>query len=92
MIMRVRIDDSSKLKVYQDIAPAIIEKYQGRILARGGEVYTHEGPEENKRIVIVEFPNITKAKEFYDSSEYLIAKQLRDGAAQFETISVECLE
>ena len=92
MIMRVKVTNPEHLKSYQDIAPSIIKKYQGKIIARGGEVITHEGPDENRRLVIVEFPSPTKATEFYHSPEYQEAIILRDGAADFEIISVECLE
>ena len=92
MIMRVKVTNSEYLKSYQDIAPNIIKKYQGKIIARGGEVITHEGPDESRRLVIVEFPSPTKATEFYNSPEYQEAITLRDGAADFEIISVECLE
>ena len=91
VVIRVRADDPSKLKEYQQVAPSIIDKYNGKLLARGGEVATLEGPEENRRIVIIEFPSLKVAKEFYNSEEYQNAIKLRSGVAEFELIAIEGL-
>lgn len=91
VVIRVRADDPGKLKEYQQVAPSIIDKYNGKFLARGGEVATLEGPEENRRIVIIEFPSLKVAKEFYNSEEYQNAIKLRSGVAEFELIAIEGL-
>lgn len=89
VVIRINVTDAEKLKAYQQVAPAIIEKYDGRILARGGEVVSLEGPEENRRIVMIEFSSLERAKEFYYSDEYSSAIELRQGAADFELIAIE---
>ena len=91
VVIRIQVHDPDKLKDYQQIAPAIIEQYQGRFLARGGEVTSLEGPEENRRIVMIEFPTLDQAKRFYHSEEYAKAIELRTEAADFEMIAVEGL-
>lgn len=89
VVIRISVNNPDKLKDYQQVAPSIIEKYHGKILARGGEVASLEGPEENRRIVIIEFPSFARAKEFYHSDEYTRAIELRKGAADFELIAIE---
>lgn len=89
VVIRVRANDPDKLKGYQQVAPSIISKYNGKLLARGGEVATLEGPEENRRIVIIEFPSLEIAIEFYNSEEYAQAIKLREGAAEFELIAID---
>ncbi len=89
VVIRVRANDPGKLKEYQQVAPSIISKYNGKLLARGGEVATLEGPEENRRIVIIEFPSLEIAIEFYNSEEYAQAIKLREGAAEFELIAID---
>lgn len=91
VILKIKVIDQEKLKEYQQVAPLIIEKFGGKILVRGGEVATLDGAEESCRIVIIEFSNIEEAKEFYKSTEYQKAIELRKGAAQFESIAVEGL-
>ena len=91
MIIRVSVQDPEKLKDYQGVAPSIIDQYEGKLLVRGGQVVTHEGEEESRRIVVIEFPSLEKAQAFYNSPEYTHAIKLREGAALFEMISVECI-
>jgi len=91
VVIRIAVNDPTKLKEYQQVAPSIIERFGGKLLVRGGEVASLEGPTENRRIVIIEFPSIEKAKNFYHSPEYTKAIELRIGAAEFELIAVEGL-
>lgn len=88
VVIRIKADDPALLKDYQKVAPSIIEKYNGRFLARGGEVVSLEGPEETRRIVIIEFPSLDDAKRFYHSDEYTNAIELRKGIATAEIIAV----
>ena len=89
IVIRVAVTDPDRFEEYKKIAPSIIEKFGGKLLARGGEVVSLEGPEENRRIVIIEFPSLETAKSFYHSAEYTAAIELRKGAAEFELIAVE---
>ncbi|TVV39449.1 DUF1330 domain-containing protein [Thalassolituus sp. C2-1] len=89
VILRITVHDPDKLKAYQKVAPAIIEQYEGTLLARGGEVVSLEGSTDNRRTVIIEFPTMEKAKSFYRSPEYTDAILLRKGAAEFEVMVVE---
>ena len=89
VVIRIQADEPSLLKDYQAVALAIIKKYKGKLLVRGGEVVTLEGPEENRRIVMIEFPSLDGAKEFYFSDEYTKAIELRKGRAEFEIIAVD---
>jgi len=91
IIIRVQVADPSKLKSYQDVAPSIIEKYNGKLIVRGGEVVSLEGPDENRRIVVIEFPSLDEAKKFYYSDEYEEAIKLRSSIAEFEMIAVDCI-
>jgi uncharacterized protein (DUF1330 family) len=74
------------------VTPGIIAKYDGRFIVRGGEMVTLEGPEEKWRIVVVEFPDLAKAKAFYHSPEYADAKKIRAGAAEAQFIAVSGVE
>jgi len=81
IIVKVNITNWDQYKEYMKVTPGVIEKFGGRFLVRGGDIITLEGPEETQRIVVVEFPSLEKAKEFYYSKEYTEAKKLREGAA-----------
>jgi uncharacterized protein (DUF1330 family) len=92
MIARVNVTDWDKYNEYIKVTPGIIAKFGGRFIVRGGETVTLEGPEEKWRIVVVEFPNIAKAKEFYYSPEYTDAKKIREGAALAQFVAIDGLD
>ena len=92
MIARVNVTDWDQYNEYMKVTPGIIAKYEGRFIVRGGEMVTLEGPEEKWRIVVVEFPNLAKAKEFYNSPEYTDAKKIREGAALAQFVAVSGVE
>jgi uncharacterized protein (DUF1330 family) len=92
MIARVNVTDWDKYNEYLKVTPGIIAKFGGRFIVRGGETVTLEGPEEKWRIVVVEFPDLKKAKEFYYSPEYTDAKKIREGAALAQFVAISGVE
>ncbi len=89
LIARVEVEDVALLKDYLAATPPIIEKYHGKFIARGGATITFEGPEETRRIVLIEFPSLSDAKAFYHSKEYTEVRKLREGIAVGEFIAVD---
>lgn len=89
VLVKVNAPDPEKLKPYQEVAPIAVKKYNGKILARGGDVVSLEGIAENRRIVMLEFENLSDAKSFYHSDEYQKAVSLRAGVAEFEMIAFD---
>ena len=89
VIAKINVTDRDRYKEYTKVTPGVVEKFGGRFIARGGEVMTLEGPEENRRVVIIEFPSLEKAKAFYFSKGYAEAKKLREGAAIASFIVVD---
>ena len=74
---------------YRTLAGAAVARHGGRFLARGGKHEVLEGAFPGKRVVILEFENYAKAKAFYDSPEYLPAREQRRGAAEFNLLIVD---
>ncbi len=89
LIVYMTISNGEQLKKYQAVTPAAIAKYDGRFLVRGGPKVTVEGPDEQRRVVVVEFPTFKRAQEFWDSPDYRAAAELRKGAAQFHAVIVD---
>jgi len=69
--------------------PRIIARFGGRFIARRPAPLTLEGPEETRRIVVIEFPSTERAKAFYESDDYQAIKKKRDGAGEGQFIIVE---
>ncbi len=72
-----KIDSQETLKKYTEFASIALKKYSVNILVRGGKSDCLEG-KNIPRTVILEFPNIDAAKEFYNSTEYQKAVNVLD--------------
>jgi uncharacterized protein (DUF1330 family) len=60
-VARSKINDPAEYKKYTDRVPAIIARYGGRVLARGGRFQILEGPQKFHRFVVIEFPSLEQA-------------------------------
>jgi len=91
VISEVEVLDASVVEQYRSLAQATIAKYGGRYLARAGRVEPIEGEWAPRHIVIVEFPTLERAHEWYRSPEYGEALRLRATALDRRLIFVEGL-
>ena len=91
LIANVVIKDSEKFQDYMKATPSIIKKFGGKFLVRGGDFEICEGSWNPKRIVVVEFESMQKAKQFYNSPQYEAIKHLRKSSAYTEWIFVDGL-
>jgi uncharacterized protein (DUF1330 family) len=89
VIARVDITDREQYQHYLRAAPPVIIQYSGRVIARSEAPLTLEGPDENRRIIIIEFPSVERAKEFYHSPEYQNVKKIRKDAGTGELIVID---
>ena len=77
-------------KKYTDRVPAIIAKYGGKVLARGGRFQIMEGPHKFQRFVVIEFSTFEQGVACFTSKEYDEAAAFRrTGAGEVETIMVD---
>ena len=85
-----RINDPVEYKKYTDLVPAIITKFGGKVLARGGRFQIMEGPDKVHRFIVIEFPTFEQGVACFTSPEYDKAAAFRrSGAGEVETIMVE---
>jgi uncharacterized protein (DUF1330 family) len=89
VIVQAEVTDSQKFGEYLKESPGIIARYGGKYIVRGGEKIILEGDDKEKRVVVIEFPTLEKAKEWYGSEEYQRIKRLREGAAVGSLIAVD---
>jgi uncharacterized protein (DUF1330 family) len=82
IIANVDVTDPAAYERYRKDVPATIEKYGGRFVVRGGAVEALEGSFVPKRIVIVEFPDVARAKAWWDSPEYRPLREMRQSASR----------
>src|SRR5215468_7540432 len=89
-VARSKINDPVEYKKYTDRIPAIIAKFGGKVLARGGRFRIMEGPDKFHRFVVIEFPTPEQGVACFTSREYDEAAAFRRaGAGEVETIIVE---
>ena len=80
-VARSKINDPAAYKRYTDRVPAIIARYGGKVLARGGRYQILEGPRKFQRFVVIEFPSLEQAVACHESAEYQEASAFRKGGA-----------
>ncbi len=89
-LARSRIVDAVEYRKYTDLVPAILGKFGGKVLARGGKFNILEGPENFERHIVVEFPSLERAQACFNSPEYNEAAAFRrSGAGINELVIVE---
>ena len=74
---------------YKKLTPASIAAYGGKFIVRGGATETLEGDWQPGRVVVLEFPDAGRARQWWNSSEYATAKTIRQSAANTKMILVE---
>jgi uncharacterized protein (DUF1330 family) len=91
VIIDIDVNDPIAYEEYKKEGAPTILAYSGKPLVRGGKTEVLEGSWEPKRMVILEFEDMVKAKRWWDSPEYNEAKKLRHKAAEANVILVEGL-
>jgi uncharacterized protein (DUF1330 family) len=81
VVVLVEVTDWERYSTYTQATPAVVAQFGGKFIVRGGKTATLEGPEEKRRVVVIEFPSFERAQAFYQSEGYQQAKMLRTGAA-----------
>ena len=89
IIVQIEVTDPAGYDDYNKIVPASLAAYGGKFAVRGGACETLEGSWQPKRVVVLEFPSMERAKQWWASDEYRDAKALRQRTAKTEMIVVE---
>jgi uncharacterized protein (DUF1330 family) len=89
VVVEVEVEDPVRYETYKQMVPPSLAAYDGRFIVRGGKVETLEGEWSPRRMVIVEFPSVEKAKAWWSSTEYAEARALRQATAKTQMIVVE---
>jgi uncharacterized protein (DUF1330 family) len=89
VIAEIDVQDSALFEEYRKLVPATITQYGGKYVVRGGATETKEGGWTPQRIVVLEFPSMARAREWYHSAEYAPALAMRLKAAKSRVIFAE---
>lgn len=89
-VARSKINDPDVYKRYTDQVPAIIARFGGKVLARGGDFRILEGNDKYHRFVVIEFPSLDDAEACWASQDYQDASaHRRGGGGEVELILVD---
>ena len=89
VIVEIDIVDPAGYEEYKKLASATVEKYGGKYIIRGGAVEMLEGDWNPKRIVVLQFDSIQRAKEWLNSEEYREPRKMRHRTARTRMVVVE---
>lgn len=90
-IYQAEVTDRDQYERYKPLASASITSAGGRYLVRGGAAKMLEGEPPHGRTVILEFPTMQAALDWYHGEEYTEARKLRETAAKARAYVVEGL-
>ena len=82
VIYQGEVLDAKRYDEYKAKAAASILAAGGRYLVRGGDVEVLEGEAPAGRTVVLEFPSMHAALDWYRSDEYTDIRKIRKGAAR----------
>ena len=88
VIVDIQVHDPGRYELYKPQAAAAVAAFGGRYLARGGQVDVLEGDWQPGRLVILEFPDVARAKSWLNSDEYREARALRHATAKSNMVVI----
>jgi uncharacterized protein (DUF1330 family) len=89
VIGEVDVTDPAAYEDYRKQVGAVVTKYGGRFIARGGKLEALEGGWSPKRLVLLEFPSMEQALKWYRSPEYAPLIKLRQKASRGKLVALE---
>jgi len=89
IVADLNVHDPEGVQEYRQRVPAVIAQFGGRYLTRGGDMQVLEGDREPSRIVILEFPDMAAARQFYNSPEYADLIPLRQKTCDSNVIIID---
>ncbi len=91
IIAIVQVTNPTQYEEYKKWSTLAMKAHNAEVCVRGGQVQLLEGDWAPERVVILKFPTFAVAKAFYETPEYLQAREARAGAAVMRMIAVEGL-
>jgi uncharacterized protein (DUF1330 family) len=92
VVVEVLITNEEEYEKYKPLASASVAAHGGSYKVRGGAVDSLEGDAVEGRIVVLEFPDLERARRWYRSDEYRAALSLRQAAARSRLFIVDGCE
>jgi uncharacterized protein (DUF1330 family) len=89
LIVEIEVRDPAGYEEYKRLAAQTIQAHGGRYLVRGGAVEVLEGEWMPRRLVILEFPSVERARQWWSSEGYQEARAIRVRTADARMLLAE---
>jgi uncharacterized protein (DUF1330 family) len=89
IIANVKVTNPVQYEQYKKFSSLAMQAHGVEVCVRGGAVEVLEGDWQPDRLVVLKFASVAKARAFYDSAEYALAREARAGAAVMRMLIVE---
>ncbi len=89
VIANIRVKDPEGYKEYVKLSGPAVEAHGGRFVVRAGDTSLLEGNRDIGRQVVVEIPDTTSARAWWDSPDYVRAREIRQRTAVTDMVLVE---
>ena len=89
VIANVTVKDPVRYEDYRRLVTPTLAKYGGRFIARGGQIEVLEGDWRPNRLVVLEFPSMDRAREWWNSPEYSEARAIRQATSEGTLLILE---
>jgi len=89
VIADIDVQDAARFEEYKKLSGPSSAPFGAKYIVRGGKVESLEGAWIPKRFVVIEFPSMEKAMEWWNSENYAGAKTIRRSCAKSNFIVVE---
>lgn len=89
VIVEIDVHDPIGYEEYKQRASATVKAHGGKYIVRGGKTEVLEGEWQPKRIVVLEFPSMDRAKAWLNCEEYREPRKMRHATARTNMIVVE---
>lgn len=88
LVANIRVTNQEKFQQFSGMAGPIIQKFGGKVLARGPAADRHEGHLSGV-VMMIEFDSKEIAENFYFSGDYQAAKAVRDACSETDLMIIE---
>jgi uncharacterized protein (DUF1330 family) len=89
VLAEIEVTDPAGYDEYRKQVLAVVTKYGGKFIVRGGKIEPLEGGWAPKRMVALEFPSLEQALKWYRSPEYAPLIKARQEASKGRLIAIE---
>jgi uncharacterized protein (DUF1330 family) len=89
MVISIDIHDADAMQPYAAGAMPLLDQYQATVVAATNRLVVEDGTWPRGRIVVIEFPSLARARDFWASAEYAPLKSMREAISDADIVLME---